>query len=511
MSMSKSNYIICFIIFLIIASCNLPTREELLDETKNALWAVPLINDEIKIQDLFTSEDPDNATRIYSNSEGKVFVSYEGEVLNDPASVVFPPIFGFGNIILADTFFQLDLAMGVSGNSIDSAVFLQDQLNFNFISSSKVPLTVTVYIDEIVKDGKKLSQTVFFPGSPDGKEVTIVGEFIKLNGWSLKGNNNIITFHYDARTSTNERVLIDRVSFAFNILQFSYLQGYFPQSSRPVIGSFIPINLYNRWIGGTMNFVEPKVAMTVENSFGFAVGTDFKEMSIENLEGVKLNLESEIIDNGLIFNYPGFDEMNVVKYTNFEFNKNNSNIAIIFNDRVAKFNYAIDAVANPLGDPDFLGYMTDKSYYSVQVKVEVPMHLAINNLQLVDTFDVNINFEDNLIDTAEIKMVLENNFPLDVTAQFYMLDEKNNVIDSIFSDGPIFLKGGTYNGNSELTNVGKQEIFIDFPSDKISNLKNTKRILAKPTFVSTPNGLEPLWIYDSYGLKVKMGAKFSLE
>ena len=139
------------------------------------------------------------------------------------------------------------------------------------------------------------------------------------------------------------------------------------------------------------------------------------------------------------------------------------------------------------------------------------MHLAINNLELVDTFDVNINFEDNLIDTAEIKMVLENNFPLDVTAQFYMLDEKNNVIDSIFSDGPIFLKGGTYNGNSKLTNVGKQEIFIDFPSDKISNLKNTKRILAKPTFVSTPNGLEPLWIYDSYGLKVKMGAKFSLE
>ena len=493
-----------------VTSCTFPDRDSLLEPTKDAIWAIPIINDEIKLQDLFTSSATTDV-EITSDEEGKVTVSYEGEVLNDPASVVFPPIVGIFPISFSDTVFQIDLSQGATLNIIDSAEFLRDQIFFKYSSTDPDPLTITLTVNEMKLNGEPLTQTILHPGSPDGSPVEIDGPPISVEGYYMAGNNNIITFEYDARKANGERIKIEKITFVFNIFEFEYIQGFFPFSSREVAGSFIPINLYDHWIGGTMDFVEPNIDFKIENSFGFAVGADFKEMSIENLSGEKFELESSLLDEGIVFDFPGFDEIGDVKFTNFNFNKDNSNFKLIFNDRVKQFNYVINAIANPEDDPDFLGFMRSDSYYAVALKVDVPMHLAINNLQLVDTLDVNLDFGKDYFDTAQIKLILENNFPIDVTTQLYLLDANNIVIDSLFQDGEIFLKGGTFSGTSALTNVEKQTFFIDFTDEKITNLMNTKRILAKPTFLSTPQGTDPIWIYDTYGLSIKMGAKFSLE
>lgn len=510
--MIKVQFLALVICLFFIVACNFPSREDFLEETKDALWAIPLVNDEITMEDVFASSDPTSNSQVRFDDEGRVIINYSGEVLRDPASVVFPPIFGIGYIPMSDTFFQLDLSQGATLNEIDSAVFLQDKLNFRFISSSTEPLEVRVWIEEIQLDGVPLTQTAFFPGSPTGEDVEIIGPAIDLEGWSLLGNNNLITFHYEAIKEDGTRVKIDQVAVNFNLLQFSYLQGFFPKRFRPVSGSFIPINLYSRWLGGTMDFVDPKVSLSVENSFGFAVGTDFKEMTMETVGGNKFDIEAEVIETGIIFNYPTFDELGEVKETYFEFTKDNSNIQEIFKDRIAKFNYSIDAIANPSDDPDFLGYMTSDSYYAVQLNVEVPLHFSVNQLKLSDTLEISLpEAEVSYLDTAEIKLIVENNFPIDVTTQLYLLNDDNEVIDSIFDQGPIFLKGGTYDGTETLTNLDKQTFFIDFSSVKLDNLKNTSRILAQPTFQSTNQIGDFVWIYKDYGLRVKMGAKFSLE
>lgn len=499
-----------FLLALSFFSCDFPSRESITEETKDAIWAIPLVKDEIKIQDIFV--DNKDGVSVFSDDEGKVFVTYEGEVLRDPASVVFPPIPGIMPIPLVTTPFELDLTMGGGTlNEIDSAVFLRDFLHFRIKSTETTPFTVTAWIDEINKDGEKLTQTVGFPGSPTGAELEFIGEDIKMEGWNLIGNDNKITFHYDARDLNNEVVENVQVEVFFNILEFSYVQGYFPKTIRPVTGSFVPINLYNRWLSGTMDFVEPRVIMDVENSFGFAVGADFQEMSIETIDGTILEMKSEIIDNGIIFEYPELNEIDVVKTTNFDFDKDNSNIAIIFNDRVGKFNYTIDAVANPLNEPNFLGFMTNNSYYAVQVKVEVPLHLAIKELQITDTLDLNFTPDNAILDTAELKLILENNFPIDIRTQLYFLDENNMVIDSVFDEGEKFLKGGTYQDGGALDDVEAQTFFIEFSEEKLDNLYKSKRILVKPTFISTPNGEDYIWIYDDYNLNVKMGAKFSIK
>lgn len=494
----------------ILQSCDFSFREKLEEQVEDAIWAVPLINDEIKLQDIFAVANTGDVV-IESDEEGKVSVSYQGEVLNDPASVVFPPYFGLIDIPFSDTVFALDLAVLGVAQEIDSAVLLRDELYFKCSYSGAEPLTITITLDEFVKDGKSLTQVVTHPGSSDGTPVLVEAAPAKVGGHSLSDYNNTLTFRYDARTPSGERIKIDGVTVNWNILEFAYAEGYFPKSSREVVGSFIPINLYDRWVAGSMDFVEPKIVVDIENSFGFSVGADFKEMSLVTLDDDNLELESTLLDDGIFFNFPGFDEMGVVKYTNFEFTKDNSNFKELFNNKIKQFNYRIDAVSNPLDLPDFRGYFRNDNYYAVQLKVDVPMHLAIDNLTLVDTFDFTFDFPDDVLDTLELKLILENRFPVDVTAQLYMLDEKNSIIDSMFHDGELFLAGGTFSGTNMLTDIAKETLFIDLTDDRIDNFRRTRRILAKPTFNSTPNGSDPIWIYDSYGLGIKMGAKFSLD
>ena len=491
-------------------SCTLPNQERALDELDNAVWAVPILNDEVKLQDIFSVANTGD-TEVSTDQDGRVTISYEGEVLNDPASVVFPPIFGLFDIPFSDTIFQLDLGATGTTQQVDSAVFLRDELYFKYNYSGSEPLEITLTVEEFKKDGEVLTQVINHPGSSDGSVVQVVAPPYKIKGYHMANNNNIVTFRYDARTPTNERVEIDAVSVNWNFLEFDYVEGSFPKSEREVIGSFIPIGLYDQWLSGTMNFVEPKIEVNIENSFGFAVGAEFKEMSLETIDGDVLDLSSSIIDDGIIFNFPGFDEMGEVKFTDFEFTKDNSNFKEIFNNRVMRFNYRINAVANPDDDPDFKGYLRSDNFYSVQLRVEVPMHLGINDLQVVDTFDFAFDFPNEGLDSLELKLILENKFPVDVTTQLYMLNAGGNIIDSLFSDGEIFLPGGTYSGTSVLTDVSSESFFIDLSNERIENLKRTKRILVKPTFKSTPNGDDPLWIFDTYGLGVKMGAKFSLD
>jgi len=506
------NRVLGILVFALITiySCNLSPRDRIGEQLDEAVWAVPLINDEVKLENIFAAANT-GEVKIDSDAEGKVSISYQGEVLNDPASVVFPPYFGLLDIPFVDTVFALELdQLGIT-TEIDSAELLRDELYFKCAYSGTEPLVITITLEEFKLNGKSLTTQVLHPGSTDGTPLVIEALPVKVGGYSISDYNNTLTFRYDARLPNGERIKIDGVTVNWNILEFAYAEGFFPRSEREVVGSFIPVNLYKQWLSGTMNFVEPSILVDVENSFGFSVGADFKEMTIENIDNETLDLTSTLLDDGIFFNFPGFDEMGEVKFTNFAFTKDNSNFRELFNNRVKQFNYRIDAVSNPLNETDFKGYFRSDNYYAVQLKIDVPMHLSINNLTVVDTFDFAFDFPEDVVDSLQLKLIIENRFPIDVTSQLYLLDENNVVLDSIFQDGELFLPGGTFSGTSVLTDIAKETIFIDMTDEKIESFRNAKRLLAKPTFQSTLENDQPIWIYDTYGLGIKMGAKFSLD
>lgn len=505
---------ILIVIFSIVSMSSCETvsiKDDLIEEAKDGIYAVPVLNDTIKITDLFSKEG--NA-RYSTDEDGKITISYEGDVLTENADVVVPPLIGIGDIEIPDTTFVIDYGNG-SKNTVDSAVIEGNTILFRYVSIINEELKVRVWIEEMVKNGEPLYEEITIPAS-NGSKIELTGETIDMSGYSLLGNENKLTIKYDARTPSGERVKLTRIYTNFNFIKFSYLQGYFPKTERPAEGSFIPIGLYNGWVSGSMQFTDPKILMGVINGFGFPVGARFNKMELSTVGSNTLELQAQQLQDGITFNYPSLDEVGETKYSSFSFDNSNSNLAELFQNRVNKVTYDVDALANPEDIPNFIGFMTNESFYTVQLKVDVPMNLVIKNLVVQDTLDFNITQKNEYIDSLELKLVLENSYPIDIQAQGYLLsndfsDNDLGIVDSIFTE-PYNIKAAEVNVESgELLKKTKKVSYITFTNDRIQDVLKSKKLVFKFKIDTERDYQEPIWLYDHYQLVVRTGAIFKLK
>ena len=72
--------------------------------------------------------------------------------------------------------------------------------------------------------------------------------------------------------------------------------------------------------------------------------------------------------NGIDFPYPTINEVGQVKRDTFTFNNTNSNLDVVFGSGPIAVAYDVDAFTNPFGDTGLKGFITDKSFYRVQVQ-----------------------------------------------------------------------------------------------------------------------------------------------
>lgn len=500
---------IVFTLILIISvtSCNTEDiKNNLEEEVKSGIYAVPVLNDTLKITDLFSKEG--NA-RYSTDEDGKITITYEGDVLTEDADIVAPPLVGIGDIEIPDTSFVINYGNG-SSNTIDSAVIQGNTILFRYVSIINEELKVKVWIEEIVKDGEPLFEEITIPAS-NGNKIELTGETIDMAGYSLLGNDNKLTIKYDARTPSGERVKLTRIYTNFNYIKFDYLQGYFPKTERAAEGSFIPIGLYNGWISGSMEFTDPSILIGVINGFGFPVGARFNKMTLNTVGNNTLELQAQQLQDGITFNYPTLEEVGQTKYSSFSFDNSNSNLAELFQNRVNKVTYDVDALANPDDIPNFIGFMTSESFYTVQLKVDVPMNLIIKDLVIQDTLEFNITEKNEYVDSLELKMVLENSYPIDILAQGYLMNDNNEIVDSVFKE-PYNIKAAEVNiETGELLNKTKNITYLTLTDDRINKVLDSKKLIFRFKIDTEKDYMEPIWLYDHYEIVVRAGAIFKLK
>lgn len=499
--------IIFFFISLLI-SCEKYNTYDLRDATKDGVYAIAVLNDTIKIPNLFDSENGN--TSYHTDEQGRITIKYSGKVVKEDVDIVAPPIIGFGNFEILDTLYIFDYGFG-SVNTIDSAVIKEDKIQFQYVSIINKPLKVRVWIDEITKDGKPISEEIMIPAA-NGEKLEIMGASISMADYNLKGNDNKLTVHYQAIDDEGKQHKLTNLYFSFNKLKFKYVQGYFPKTERQVEGNFIPIGLYKFWTSGSMFFKDPKILISVENAFGFPVGSRFNKMEIKTIDGKKVELESQQLQEGIVFDYPKLDEVGQKKYSAFYFDKQNSNIPILFEELVEEVYYDVTALANPDDIPNFIGFATDSSYYIVQLKVEVPLEMSLNQLEILDTIDVNISNPTNkYFDSLEVKSIFENLFPFEIDAQVYMIDETGMILDSLFQEKRLFLPGADVDDAGNLLKTSREVNNLIYTEAQIENVLKTKHFVLKARMHSLSKYPEPIWIYDHYGLSIKVGTKFSIK
>ena len=477
----------------------------------NGSYAVPLVNTTARILDIEQSTG-DN-TSILVDDEGKVTIFYNGNVIRNTTATTFPPVPGIviGELPLPapETVLSLeDLVPFEGGFILNKATFTRNSLQYRVKSAVQEKISIRIFIPQITKNGAVFSQT--FDIHEDG----IYGEsfstpYYDLEGWTLISDDNNLSIFYEATTASGDLITLDEAGLNFSLLAFKYIEGFFTQNNSSESGEVITIGVYSTWISGGFDFEDPKLTIKVQNSFGFPVRTKFNKLELTNVKGEKSNVEGTFIDEGFDFNYPTLDEKGTVAYSEFILDKTNSNIQTVFNEKVKLVRYDVTATGNPDNDDSIIGFLTDTSFYNVDIAIELPLETSINDLILGDTFDIDLSSYEEVIN-AEFKLITENKFPYEMEVQAYMLDANGVAIDSLFRDEAYQVAGADTSAGS--TNDSPTSIrYTTFDNAAFAKIRSAEQIAIKAKFNNTEGQEGPQWIYEDYGIDIKIGAIINVQ
>jgi len=499
----------CLLSVLIVGCSDITSVEEV-DVALNGEYAIPLVTTEARIVEIAESTSGNAVVEV--DPDGKLTVFYTAPPVERFAEEIFEAVEITVPLFLTDTVAPLPFPVEVfpPNFQLDKAIFQNVAIRWQFMTTLAEDISVTVTIPELSNNGVVYTRD-FNIDYQGGMQTIVDTELESVDQWDVIATDNQVTVNYDARNAAGDRIELDRVILFFDRLDFEYIEGFFGREVQQVDGDVITVGVYSNWLSGGLWFEQPKVRIDGENAFGFPVEAKFNSVIFTTVDGNTFPMTGDLIDNGVLFKHPDLDEVGDVKLDTFFFNNANSNIQDIFNEKVSRVSFDIDAIANPDDDPDITGFMTTDSYYKVVTNVELPLFGYANDLKLTDTFDIDFDGYDE-IESAEFKLIMENDFPFDATVQAYFIDASNNVTDSLFSDQKYFLPAASIDANTGIaTSAGEETVLMPFDASRIDNAVNATKVVFLVDLQSLNNGEVPLWIYEDYALALRLGAKIKLN
>ena len=501
----------CLLVSLTIFGCRKFDKTEIELTDYDAEFAIPLFNTKGQVKDLLEGFDDD--TFITLGEDGLITLNYKGEIAAENSTAIFDVIQLVG-FEMMDTFVAVYFPLPNSID-IDYADLTAGNLAYSFESLHEEDVEVTLTLPQITKDGQPLQANVSV--EYDG-EVPISKFGLKdLAGYRLTStNNDSILVRYEAIRANGMRDTLSNVYVGFTGIQFSYIQGFLGQDIYGIDRDTIEIDFFENWIRGDIYFVEPKVLIKIQNSFGFPIRSQIAVMQIETVNGEILPLESPYEDS-IFVDYPLLNEVGVTKVTEFEFNKDNSNIAEILGEGPIALDYKLNGIPNPDTTNMEVGFATDTSKFIAQVEVELPFYGAASGFVVFDTITVDtFNFDVDFlgygeVNYAEFKLISENGLPLNVDLQLYFADANGAVIDSMFLDPTAVIAAAPVDVDGNVISEAIQTKIINVTDDRFESLKSTDRLFLRSSFSTTENGAVNVRLTNEQEVAMRMGMKFGLK
>lgn len=478
-------------------------------------YATALFTANVEIGDIVG--ELDSSTTVELDQEGLLHLIYEGEFTQGSSSDVFASIPLFPVLVL-DTLYSFPYA-APNGMILEFVRLKSATITFGCESYFTEEIDLEIEFPELKHpDTGETYKHVTTIAPSDGITASLGAGSFDLTGWEMTPNNDQLFIRYTALLPDGTRVELDNFIMLFQNFKASYFQGYLGQEPYTLPRDTIEIDFFDRWIDGTVEFAEPSINIEVENSFGLPVRSIFNVMNIWNLDGSIVPVESTVLTTGIDFNYPALDEVGESKFTYFSLNKDNSNIEDVFSNRPIAVDYDLDALGNPDADQSITGFATDSSFFSVFVFVDLPMIATTNNF----TIRTDIEIEDELgedyefADYITLKILSENNIPVDLGLQMYFEDENGGILDSLF-DAPLnsilpeqaVIKAAGVDANGYSISTTYNEIEIDIPREKFDAFSQMKNLGLVTILDNAPD--EVVRFYDENDVLLKVGVRAGIS
>ncbi len=504
-SMKKNTFLFTLLALFTFLSCRIVPFDDV-SLAGQSEWAVPLFDSKKSVSDLVEGFDKEAFLQIAP--DGLLILHYKGNYVAQSSLDIFASL---RNLVypLPDTVTALPFQVP-NGIDIDYVDAKKGQLTLGFRGVPNEVLAVSLKIPQMTKNGVPFKRTFSLSQLP-------YLETIDLAGWHFEPANGSITINYDARRpTTNERVnLVTLGNGAIAGIQiqgfeFSLVKGYFGMSRFDAPRDTIEMDFIRNLNQGEIRFEDPKMTLTLENSFGIPVRAISTVAEVISVNGQHLALKNAITE-GVDINYPSINEIGKSKKTVFVLDKSNSNLVEIISSNPKAIDYDIDGITNPTENRSIRGFMTDSSSYNLQVEVDLPIHGSAKNFTLMDTFDFDIKKYDYLT-SAALKVITDNAMPVDITLQGFFVGANGIFIDSFYNKtAPLIMKGAPVGANGLPTSIQKQESLIELDVVKLKKILPATKIIVRFAISTTNNGTVPVKLVKNQDVRVQVGLKFGVK
>ena len=308
-------------------------------------------------------------------------------------------------------------------------------------------------IPSLKKNGLAFSTEKIVPTTINGESTEYTFDFqdyiLDLTGREGRiGGDTVNTIYSELITyidSTGELVTLNQQDSFYYETEFiftpKYAMGYLGMDTLNIGPEIIENNIFDNIIGGEINLNNTNLSIEIENYFGADANLKFTDFSAENSNTG--NTSTPTLDqngNNFIGHVYNINRASLLNPSTPEIQPSNTSIILNADEMLGilpdKITTSLDVFLNPNGQstvPDFIytDYPIDAA-----IQLKIPLNLIANNLHLRDTTELDIN-QNEEINIEKIYLKVENGFPINCDIQMILLDENQNIIDTVFNNQTI--------------------------------------------------------------------------
>ncbi|MCI4668235.1 MAG: hypothetical protein MRZ79_08865 [Bacteroidia bacterium] len=458
----------------------------------NPAFATAVINTEISLQDMLDLSGSEDIFEV--DSSGALSFVYEGNLI-DPQSFSFFSIPDFTVPMLVPA---IDFPFPIEG--IEEILFQQGSMEMIFESPVSEEIVVDIDLPNFLLNGNPYQESLNFIGAGEHRFT------IQLSDMAFILNNGNMRLAYKAyRTSDSSSLVLDNFRFEAAFMEYSYVKGGLEKQEITLAEDSLEFSFGEELKGLDFSLAAPDLTFTVRNSFGIPLEFRVDQLSVYQEGEAAIEIQTQELEDGILLNYPSEEERGSTKATEIKINGENSNIGQAISMIPDGVIWSMDIVSFPDSLVD-QGFLLDTSNISVDLHAKMPLKGSLGELDFAQTVPLEID-EVDMLNAAGLRLLVENEIPLNVAIQIYLLDEFEDVQDSLFEGYTTLLEGAPVDESGRVTGPASSLLDIEVDAEKLQKLYEISYLRIGGKLSTTGMGSQSVQLSATGKISFKMGIR----
>ncbi|MBC8344380.1 MAG: hypothetical protein ISR55_04695 [Bacteroidetes bacterium] len=302
-----------------------------------------------------------------------------------------------------------------------------------------------------------------------------------------------------------------QITTEFKDMEFNYIEGYLGARDIPYSADTLKLSIFDGTDASKVTFIDPKLKVNTYSSTGMPIRVDPPYINSFSKSQGSLQLTGAVVASSIDVGYPKKTEIGDVIFTGIIADKDNSNIPDVINRMPKYIDYDFIVHTNPDGKI-YDNFALDTSFVKVNMELELPAFGRSE--EWIFDFPVKvdpIDFDLKIIEEAELNLLIENEFPVELAIQLYILDSTETIIDSLLGKNNYLFAPATIGADYRTISTTTASTKILINSDRIDHIGNMRKIRAL-VYLSTNNkGQDDVKIFADSRLDLKLGLRTKLK